>query len=100
MLSLQMNEKVNDMMLIAMEDGNFVPCQPNTVGELIEFKRKYPNAQAISPRAGVQNTRMQHQSPQGGSSQDRDHYQKQPHGHLHQDDQQFQHRGQGQGRYV
>jgi hypothetical protein len=54
MLSLQMNEKVNDMMLIAKEDGNIVSCQPETVGELIEFKRKYPNAQAIIVKTSEQ----------------------------------------------
>jgi hypothetical protein len=54
MLLLQMDEKVNDMMLIAKEDGNIVPCQPNTVGELIEFKRKYPNAQAIIVKTSEQ----------------------------------------------
>jgi hypothetical protein len=53
-LPLQMDEKVNDMMLIAKEDGNIVPCQPKTVGELIEFKRKYPNAQAIIVKTSEQ----------------------------------------------
>jgi hypothetical protein len=53
-LSLQMSEKVNDMMLIAKQDGNIVPCQPNTVGELVEFKRKYPNAQAIIVKTSEQ----------------------------------------------
>lgn len=51
---LNMNEKVNDIMLIAKEGGNIVPCQPNTVGELIEFKQKYPNAQAIIVKTSEQ----------------------------------------------
>jgi hypothetical protein len=42
-----MNDTVSDMMLIAKEGGNIVSCQPETVRELVEFKQKYPNAQAI-----------------------------------------------------
>ncbi|GFG28529.1 hypothetical protein Cfor_03641 [Coptotermes formosanus] len=44
---LNMNDTVSDMMLIAKEGGNIVSCQPETVRELVEFKQKYPNAQAI-----------------------------------------------------
>jgi hypothetical protein len=51
LFSFQVNDKVNDVMLIAKEDGNIVTCQPQTVKELIEFKQKYPNAQAIIVKA-------------------------------------------------
>ncbi|PNF44035.1 hypothetical protein B7P43_G16239, partial [Cryptotermes secundus] len=54
-------------------------------------RRQGDSGPEFGHRAGEQNMRMQHQSPQGGFSQ------KQPHGQFHQNDQQFQHRGQGQG---
>jgi hypothetical protein len=50
----QMNDAVSDMILVSKEDGNIVPYQPETVGDLVEFKRKYPNAQAIIVKTSEQ----------------------------------------------
>lgn len=50
-----MNDKVNDIMLIGGESGNVVTCQPQTVKEMMEFRQKYPNAQAIVVKASEQN---------------------------------------------
>jgi hypothetical protein len=49
-----MDQAVSDLMLITKEDGNIVSCQPNTVKELVEFKQKYPNAQAIIVKTSEQ----------------------------------------------
>jgi len=50
-----MHQPVSDLMLITKEDGNIVSCQPKTVKELVEFKQKYPNAQAIIVKTSEQN---------------------------------------------
>jgi len=52
---LDMYQPVSDLMLITKEDGNIVSCQPKTVKELVEFKQKYPNAQAIIVKTSEQN---------------------------------------------
>jgi hypothetical protein len=49
-----MDQAVSDLMLLTKKDGNIVSCQPNTVRELVEFKRQYPNAQAIIVKASEQ----------------------------------------------
>jgi hypothetical protein len=49
-----MDETVSDLMLITKEDGNIVSCQPKIVKELVEFKQKYPNAQAIIVKTSEQ----------------------------------------------
>ena len=45
---------MNDVMLIAKENGNMVSCQPKTVREMVEFKEQYPNAQAIIVKTSEQ----------------------------------------------
>jgi len=48
------DQAVNDVMLIAKENGNMVSCQPKTVREMVEFKEQYPNAQAIIVKTSEQ----------------------------------------------
>lgn len=50
-----MDQAVSDVMLITKENGNMVSCQPKTVREMVEFKEKYPNAQAIIVKTSEQN---------------------------------------------
>lgn len=54
LFSLQMDDKVKDIMLIGKEGEKIVTCQPQTVKELIEFKQKCPNAQVVIVKASEQ----------------------------------------------
>jgi len=53
--AMDMDQAVSDVMLITKENGNMVSCQPKTVREMVEFKEKYPNAQAIIVKTSEQN---------------------------------------------
>ncbi|XP_021937407.1 uncharacterized protein LOC110838492 isoform X2 [Zootermopsis nevadensis] len=52
--NLNMNDKVEDLMLIGKESDGIVTCQPQTVKELTEFKQRYPNAQVIIVKTSEQ----------------------------------------------
>ena len=60
-----MDQAVSDVMLITIENGNMVSCQPKTVREMVEFKEQYPNAQAVIVKTSEQKWSISLQEQKG-----------------------------------